>query len=80
MKYLQAAIPDEMLELSGTVVVYLVYENADKFRTVKTIYITVHPREKVSEDDEETTTCCDKIDALTEQIAALTEKVDALGT
>lgn len=79
MKYLQAAIPDEMLETPGTLTVYLVYDETDKFRTVKTIYITVHPRAKVTEDDEETTTCCDRIDALTEQIAALAEKVDALG-
>lgn len=79
MEYLQANIPDEMLTMPGTVIAYLVYDAEGKFRTVKTICITVHPRAKATED-EETTTCCDRIDALTEQIAALAEKVDALGT
>lgn len=78
MKYLQANIPDEFLTTPGTLIAYLVYDNDTKFRTVKTIYITVHPRSKVVAE-EETTTCCDKIDSLVEQIAELTAKVDALG-
>lgn len=74
-KYLQTPIPDELLEKPGEVVAYLVYDNEGEFRTVKTIYITVHPRSKVIASDEEET-CCDKIAALTAQIEALAAKLD----
>ena len=76
MKYLQAGIPDQMLTTPGTLVAYLVYDNDGKFRTVKTIYITVQPRAKTVEEEEETTTCCDKIDALAAQIAELAAKIN----
>ena len=78
--YLQAAIPDALLTTPGTILAYLVYTAEGEFRTVKKIYITVHPRSKATETEETETSCCDRIDALTEQIAALAEKVDALGT